>query len=77
MLIEYPLSYFEMEVKTLENTTDTALQLAQISDSIAQTNTMIGAIIVISGIVISFVIVQFLWRYIFKPILRDYVKLPL
>ena len=77
MKSEYPLSYFEMEVKTLENTTDTALQLAQISDNLARTNTLIGSIILISGIVISFVIVQFLWRYIFKPILRDYVKLPL
>jgi hypothetical protein len=68
------------EVKTLENTTITAIQLEQlqqISDGIGKINTYLGVFLVIGGIVISFLVVQFLWRYLFKSVLRDYVKLPI
>ena len=67
------------------DTTESAIQAAEMTEDqlntiisgLNQLNTYIGAIIVIAGIVISFVIVRFLWRFIFKPILRDYIRLPM
>lgn len=71
----------------MENTTQEAIEMAQMVESaeqldsiiegINQLNTYIGSAIVIGGIVLSFFIVRFLWRLIFKPILRDFIKLPL
>lgn len=74
---ESALSNAEQVVTTTETALSNAEQLDTIIQGIDQLNTYLGSAIVIAGIVISFVLVRFLWRYIFKPILRDYIKLPL
>lgn len=55
----------------------TAEQGQQIIEGINKTNDFIAAGIVISGIVLAFVITRFLWRLMIKPVLRDYMKLPM
>ena len=60
--------------------TNGAVTVEQVDTLIAgvdQLNVYIGSAIVIAGIIISVLIARFLWRLIFKPILRDYLKLPL
>lgn len=64
----------------METTTEAITYSAQLDTIITvlnQLNTFIGVIIYVFGIVISFVIARFLYRFIIKPILRDYVKLPI
>jgi flagellar biosynthesis/type III secretory pathway M-ring protein FliF/YscJ len=55
-------------------TTDTSLLILE---QLTYTNTLISFVIVLVGIVLSFIIVRFLWRLLFKPILRGFIKLPL
>ncbi len=49
----------------------------QLIEGVNQINVYLGTFLVVGGIVISVLLTRFIWRYVFKPILRNYIKLPL
>ena len=60
-----------------ESAIQTTEQLDTIITGLNQLNTYIGVIIYIAGIIISFFLARFVWRFVFKPILKDYIKFPI
>lgn len=70
--LEEVMANYDTEELVLSQT-----EVEQLIEGVNQINVYLGSFLVVGGIVISVLLTRFIWRYVFKPILRNYIKLPL